>query len=148
MSRIGQGHTSSNQVSLMRSPSTLFWKKKKKKLMIERGTPVVYLRSFRLHLDQSMSHLQAQELQCCNIAPSATSLHLHFSSTSKFALQLECEISVHAGRNLEQVASQLKSNLQLSRRSDVDKHDSVKDGEIGCDILHGIRGFSVDPRTN
>ena len=51
-------------------------------------------------------------------------------------------------RNLEQVASLLKSNLQLSRRSDVEKHDSVKDGEIGCDILHGIRGFSVESKIS
>ena len=36
LSPLGQGHTSSNQVSLMRRPSTLFWKKKK--LMIERDT--------------------------------------------------------------------------------------------------------------
>ena len=95
-----------------------------------------------------MSPLQAQgEAQCCNIASSATSLRLHISSSSKFALQLKCELSAQAGRNLEQVASQQKSNLQLSRRSDVDKHDSVKDGEVGCDILHRIIGFSVDPRT-
>ena len=38
----GQGHTSSNQVPLMRRPST-FFRKKKKKLMTERGQPVVCL---------------------------------------------------------------------------------------------------------
>ena len=36
LSPLGQGHTSSNQVSLMRRPSTLFWKKKN--LVIGTGT--------------------------------------------------------------------------------------------------------------
>ena len=50
LSPLGQGHTSSNQVSLMRRPSTLFWKKKN--LMIERGNPLCMLKEEQGHSKQ------------------------------------------------------------------------------------------------
>ena len=52
LSLLGQGHTSSNQVSLMRRPSTLFWKKKK--LMIERGHPLSALKEEQGHSNSSL----------------------------------------------------------------------------------------------
>ena len=45
-------HTSSNQVSLMRRPSTSFWKKKK--LMIERGHPLSALKEKQCHSNSSL----------------------------------------------------------------------------------------------
>ena len=48
----GQGHTSSNQVSLIRRPNTLFWKKKK--LMIERGNPLSALKEEQCHSNSSL----------------------------------------------------------------------------------------------
>ena len=52
LSPLGQGHTSSNQVSLMRRPSTLFWKKKK--LMIERWHPLSALKQEQGHSNSSL----------------------------------------------------------------------------------------------
>ena len=47
LSLLGQGHTSSNQVSLMRRPSTLFWKKKK--LMDTRCLPSKRSKATSIH---------------------------------------------------------------------------------------------------
>ena len=52
LSPLGQGHTSSNQVSLMRRPSTLFWKKKK--LMTERWNPLSALKEDQGHSKSSL----------------------------------------------------------------------------------------------
>ena len=51
VSILGQGRTSSNQVSLMRRPSTLFWKKK---FMIERGHRLSALKEEQGHSNSSL----------------------------------------------------------------------------------------------
>ena len=52
LSPLGQRHTSSNQVSLMRRPSTLLWKKKK--LMTERSNPLSALKEEQSHSNSSL----------------------------------------------------------------------------------------------
>ena len=59
------------------------------------------------------------------MATRAESLRSQFS-LSKFVLWLKGERSVQAGRNTEQLASQLKSDVHLSRNSDCEKHNSVR----------------------
>ena len=49
---VGQRHTSPNQFSLMRRPSTLFWKRKN--LMIERGNPLCMLKERQGHSNSSL----------------------------------------------------------------------------------------------
>ena len=49
---IGQRHTSPNQVSLMRRPSTLFWKRKNH--MIERSNPLCMLKEKQGHSNSSL----------------------------------------------------------------------------------------------
>ena len=109
-----------------------------------------HFRSFRLHLDESMSTSPSARRSAV-LQKSRPVRHL-CAYTSRQAASSPSSSNVNSLLKLGEILSRWRANgnpmCNCRGARNVDKHDSVKDGEIGCDILHKIRGFSVDPRTN